>query len=198
MTRSEIINLFISKFNYKKYLEIGVNDNKQPGWNWINIKCELKHGVDPNVETTFKMTSDDFFENHTLEKYDIIFIDGLHIFEQVYKDIINSLNCLEKNGTIVVHDCNPIMEITQRRIRESDAWHGDVWKSILKLRIENPNVEIYTVDTDEGCSIIRFGYQDLLKSDVENPYTFEYLNKNRRNVLNLITVDEFKKKINQI
>ena len=117
MTRTEIINSLIHEYNYKSYLEIGVNTPSQPGYNWIGVKIPVKHGVDPNVETTFKMTSDEFFKNHIAQKYDIIFIDGLHLFEQVYKDIINSLLYLNDNGTIVVHDCNPLEEITQRRIR---------------------------------------------------------------------------------
>lgn len=195
-SRSDIINLLINKFKYKKYLEIGVNDNKQPGWNWIKIDCELKHGVDPNVDTTFKMTSDEFFENHITHKYDIIFIDGLHIFEQAYKDIVNSLKWLEDNGTIVVHDCNPLKEITQRRIRESDDWHGDVWKSILKLRLENNNIELYTIDIDEGCCVIRCGNQNLLNCNIDDPYNFEYLDKNRKDILNLIQFEEFENKMN--
>jgi predicted O-methyltransferase YrrM len=196
MTRTQIINSLIKKNNYKSYLEIGVNTPAQPGYNWTNVQVELKHGVDPNVDTTFKMTSDDFFEKHIKQKYDIIFVDGLHIFEQAYRDIINSLDNLNENGTIVVHDCNPISEITQRRIRESNEWHGDVWKSILKLRLENKDVEISTVDTDEGCAIIKKGSQQCLKLNENTSELYEYstLEKNRINILNLISVNEFVKK----
>lgn len=195
MTRTEIINSLIQKYNYKSYLEIGVNTPLQPGYNWIGIKIQTKHGVDPNVETTFQMTSDEFFEKHIAQKYDIIFVDGLHIFEQVYKDIINSLKYLNDNGTIIVHDCNPMDEITQRRVRASDAWHGDVWKAILKLRIEEKNLEVFTVNTDEGCGIIRKGSQELLVVDKDiNIYDFSYLERNRENVLNLISITSFKQK----
>ena len=195
MTRTELINSLIEKNNYTNYLEIGVNSPAQPGYNWVGIKIPVKHGVDPNVDTTFKMTSDEFFENSVNQKYDIIFIDGLHIFEQVYKDIINSVNALNENGIIVVHDCNPVTEITQRRERASDAWHGDVWKSIVKLRIEEPNLEIYTVNTDEGCGIIKKGSQELLTvNEGIDIYDYDFLEKNREKALNLISVDEFKDK----
>jgi hypothetical protein len=195
MTRTEIINGLISKYNYKSYLEIGVNTPSQPGYNWIGVEIELKHGVDPNVDTTYRMTSDEFFEKHISQKYDIIFVDGLHIFEQVYLDIINSLEHLNENGVIVVHDCNPITEITQRRVRASDAWHGDVWKSIVKLRIENPDLDICTVDTDEGCGIIKKGKQTLLTiSDHTNVYEYDFLENNRKEALNLITINEFNEK----
>jgi hypothetical protein len=195
MTRTEIINGLIARYDYKSYLEIGVNTPAQPGYNWVGITAEIKHGVDPNVDTTYKMTSDDFFEKHVTQKYDIVFVDGLHIFEQAYRDIVNSLANLNENGIIVVHDCNPVTEITQRRVRASDAWHGDVWKAIVKLRIENPDLDICTVDTDEGCGIIKKGKQGLLvvaeNTDV-NDYSF--LEKNRKDALNLISVSEFKQK----
>jgi hypothetical protein len=195
MTRTEIINCLIQKYNYKSYLEIGVNTPSQPGYNWIGVQIPTKHGVDPNVETTFQMTSDEFFEKHIAQKYDIIFIDGMHIFEQVYKDIINSLDNLNDEGTIVVHDCNPVFEITQRRVRASDAWHGDVWKAILKLKMEKDDIEVCTVDTDEGCGIIRKGTQELLVfGNSVNIYEFSFLEKNRKKVLNLISMHAFKEK----
>ena len=87
MNRIQIINNLIKKNNYKSYLEIGVNTPAQPGYSHDSIHVEIKHGVDPNVETTYKMESDDFFKNHISQKYDIIFVDGLHLFEQAHRDI---------------------------------------------------------------------------------------------------------------
>jgi predicted O-methyltransferase YrrM len=193
MTRTELINSLIKHNNYKSYLEIGVNTPSQPGYNWDGVNIELKHGVDPNVDTTFKMESDIFFKNHNNRKYDIIFVDGLHIFEQAYRDIINSLNVLEDGGVIVVHDCNPITEITQRVVRASDAWHGDVWKAIVKLRIENNDISIHTIDTDEGCCIIKKGKQEcLIVQEGVDIYNYDFLEKNRKIALNLISIEEFK------
>lgn len=192
MTRTEIINGLIRKNNYEDYLEIGVNTPAQPGYNWIGVAIKTKHGVDPNVDTTYQMTSDAFFENHISQRYDIVFVDGLHLFEQAYRDINNSLKCLSESGTIVVHDCNPTEEITQRRERASDAWHGDVWKAIVKLRMEEPDLSIHTVDADEGCGIIRRGKQQLLSVDAgEDPYSFSFLERRREEALNLISVDDF-------
>ncbi len=212
LTRIEIINELIKKNAYKTYLEIGVNTPAQPGYSHASINIETKHGVDPAVDTTFKMTSDEFFANHIQIKYDIIFVDGLHVFEQAYKDIINSLVWLNDNGTIVVHDCNPTKEVTQRPQQPTKlwqriwygiiygswhgVWHGDVWKTILKLRIENPNVQIFTIDTDEGCAIIKKGPQKLFVpiDSTENIYTYNFFKKNRKQILNLISVREFKEK----
>ncbi len=196
MNRIQIINSLIEKNNYKTYLEIGVNTPAQPGYSHNSIKIETKHGVDPNVDTTFKMPSDDFFAQNT-NTYDIFFVDGLHIFEQAYKDIVNSLRFLNEGGTIVVHDCHPTKEITQRPIRASSVWHGDVWKAILKLRMENPDITIYTINADEGCAIIQKGKQELFKTDKQEAeiYTYDFFKKNKKDILNLISVKEFKQKI---
>lgn len=131
-------------------------------------------------------------------KYDIIFVDGLHIFEQAHRDIINSLKYLNEKGVIVVHDCNPKKEITQRRERASSVWHGDVWKAILKIRMENPEVEIYTVNTDEGCAVIKKGSQQLFKpkdNNLNDIYNYKYFKKNKKEILNLISVREFRNKL---
>lgn len=197
MTRTEIIRTLLEKNGYKKYLEIGVNTPAQPGFNFTSIEAEVKHGVDPAVDTTFKMPSDEFFNSHVPMKYDLVFIDGLHIFDQAHRDIVNSLEWLNDNGTIVVHDTNPTTEITQRPERASNVWHGDVWKAILKLRMERSDISIYTIDADEGCAIITKGHQELFKAPegTVDVYTYEFFDKHRNEILNLISVKEFKKKM---
>ncbi len=195
MNRIQIINAIITKNNYQKYLEIGVNTPAQPGYSHSSINIALKHGVDPNVDTTFKMTSDDFFAKNK-EVYDIVFVDGLHIFDQAHRDIENALRFLSDNGSIVVHDCNPVREITQRPIRASSVWHGDVWKAILKLRMERSDISIYTINADEGCAVIQKGSQEVyLPEGSADPYTYDYFKKHKKEILNLISVDDFRKKM---
>ena len=194
MNRIEIINTLIEKNGYRRYLEIGVNTPRQPGYSHESIRVETKHGVDPNVDTTYRMPSDEFFKTNTAY-YDIIFVDGLHIFEQAHRDIVNSLAILTDGGTIVVHDCNPRKEITQRPERASSVWHGDVWKAILKLRMERPDVSVYTIDADEGCAIIQKGSQELYKPEPgTDPYTYDYFKRHKKDILRLTSVRAFKEK----
>jgi hypothetical protein len=197
MKRFEIIQLFIEKYNYKKYVEIGTQHNAS--FNRINID---KVGVDPDPASkpTFCMTSDKFFEGLSKGvKKDIYFIDGMHEHKHVYRDINNALKHLTENGTIICHDCNPQKEIEQRVPRETKRWNGDCWKAIVQLRSKRDDLEIYTIDTDEGCTVIRKSKEKIPLLDVnfykETKITYENLEKNRVYWLNLISVEEFLKKL---
>jgi hypothetical protein len=189
MTRTDIINRLINKNNYKSFLEIGVCD----GINQRNVDAEHKVGVDPDPMisgepvTSHIMTSDDFFKDNK-ETFDIVFVDGLHHWETVYRDIKNSLDCLNDGGAIVCHDMSPIEEVHQRVPRETRIWNGDCWKAWVKLRSELNN-EMFVVDTDWGCGVILKGSQDKLK--VTEELTFDNLVKNRKEWLNLISIDDF-------
>ena len=194
-TRTDLINDLIKFNGFKSYLEIGVNSPLQPGYNWTGISCLVKHGVDPNVDCPYKMESDTFFREYITQKYDLCFVDGLHLYEQAYRDILNCIDNLNDGGYVVVHDCNPKTEVTQRRDRASSVWHGDVWKAIVRLRQTRDDLLVCTVDTDEGCAVIKLQNQSKLSIDQDvNSLDFDFLNLNRRSLLNLISVQEFKER----
>ena len=188
ITGTQVINLIIIRFGYNRYLEIGV---RNPKTNFNKINCRYKVGVDPVGEPTFKGTSDDFFKQNK-DIFDIIFIDGLHLEEQTDKDIQNSLNALSPDGTIVMHDCNPTTYDRQVEIYRggNHAWNGTVWKSYVKLRMSNKNLKMCVIDTDEGLGIIRKGQQNIFKNKIEK-LTYDFFDKNRNSLLNLITIDKF-------
>ena len=180
MKRTDIINRLIRHNGYKKYLEIGVFKRKT----FDNIKIKNKDGVDPLGNCNFKMTSDVFFKQidpGTI--YDIVFIDGLHIKDQVLRDIDNSLMQLSKNGIIVVHDCNP-----KSKYMADPVWNGTVWEAIVELRMTRSDLDICVVDEDFGCGLIRVGHQELL---IAADLSWEALDLNRKKYLNLISVSEF-------
>lgn len=197
MTRIDIINALIKKHNYKTYLEIGVRD---PNDCFNHINCETKHGVDPGVEgiwdVTFPMTSDAFFKMNT-NQYDIIFIDGLHIDEQVERDIVNSLNCITENGTVVLHDCNPPTiyhareDYTDLSTPAVGYWNGTVWKAIVKIRSALSGIETAVVDTDWGVGIIQGSEFDNRILNTNPYYSFNKFAENRQYYLNLISPQQF-------
>ena len=51
-----------------------------------------------------KSTSDDFFRKGVNEKFDLIYIDGNHHADNVYKDSTNSFNLLNKGGLMIFDD----------------------------------------------------------------------------------------------
>ncbi|MDA7745670.1 class I SAM-dependent methyltransferase, partial [Candidatus Pelagibacter sp.] len=113
-----------------------------------------KVGVDPISRGAIRSTSDDFFLKNLNNNYDVIFIDGLHYYEQVIKDIKNSLKILNNDGFILVHDCLPRTLAHQAVPRYRGSWNGDVWKSIVELR-NDINLDIITCEIDFGVAIIR-------------------------------------------
>lgn len=188
MTRTQILNYISNEFSYSKYLEIGVCKREH---NINHITCPNKIGVDPdgNSGADFVITSDEFFKGNK-EKFDLIFIDGLHEWEQVLRDVKNSLDALNENGTIVLHDCNPTSQQMQLVPRVQSEWTGDVWRAIVKLRQRN-DLFMFTINTDYGCGVIRMGNQDSLTVD-ESELTYENFALNKTKWLNLIGVEEFK------
>ena len=189
MKRWDLINTLIKNKNYQNYLEIGYG----VGENFKKINIDKKISVDPHVSVcTHNMSSDDFFEKNK-ETYDLIFIDGLHLYEQVKKDFYNSISILNEGGTIVIHDCNPSTYEMQKRESGGGEWTGDVWKLIVHLRNKHDDLKVCVIDTDYGCGIVRVGEQKTIEFDDE--ITYEIFSENRKEILNLVSVDEFMKSL---
>jgi hypothetical protein len=148
--RIALVNLLVSKSKNSSYLEIGCATNSL----FDSIPLVKKIGVDPASGGTIRKTSDDFFKSNKL-KFDVIFIDGLHTYEQVRRDIINSIKFLNKSGFICIHDMLP------RNWAESHpanittgAWLGDVWKVAFEL-IETDYIDFKILKIDYGIGIIK-------------------------------------------
>ncbi len=193
MNRIDIINAYVKKLNAESYLEVGV----QAGHCFNAIDCKHKVGVDPDessAATIFK-TSDAFFKTNE-EKFKVIFNDGYHVAEQLYKDVINSLKALEDGGIILVHDCLPTNEFMQLvPLTTQNEWTGNVWKAFVTLRTENENLEMKVVNTDWGVGIIRKlndGEPRATKLVLDCELTYENFEKNKHHWMNVISVDEFK------
>ena len=148
--RWDLIQMIINKYNFENYLEIGCDKDQL----FSKIKIKNKVGVDPFNGGTIRSTSDIFFLKNPNDRYEVIFIDGLHYYEQVIKDIKNSLKILSDDGFILVHDCLPRSLAHQALPRYKASWNGDVWKSIVELRCD-VNLDIITSKIDFGVAIIR-------------------------------------------
>ena len=190
--RWDLIQFLINKYDYSTYLEIGCDKNQS----FSKIKISHKVGVDPISGGTIRKTSDEFFKSNK-EKFDIIFIDGLHHYEQVIVDINNALSVLNDNGHILVHDCLPRTIAHQAIPRYRGSWNGDVWKSIVELRTKK-YLDVFTCEIDFGVGIIQKKVNsNLLELKIDNFKNLKFKDYYHRNkeFMNVISYSEALKKI---
>jgi len=149
---------FHSRIPNSRYLEIGIAS----GGSLARIPSSTQAiGIDPafNIQHTiqapvrlFRDTSDAFFETHNPEelfgaKIDLSFVDGLHTFDQTFRDIVNVGKACHARSIILVHDVAPIHELVARRDRVTNFWTGDVWKIGWMIKQLLPHTEIWTIPT---------------------------------------------------
>lgn len=220
MYRTQVIQNILNKKTSPTYLEIGLGS----GINFFSIKAKHKIAVDPRF--TFSMgnrihwmfknannfhakyyneTSDCYFANIKKSfQLDVVFIDGLHTYEQSLKDFNNSLDRLKTNGVIVLHDCVPPNEAAAYPAQSYNNaasmnlpgwkgwWSGDVWKTICYLRSTRRDLKIFVLDCDSGLGIITRGEPDNylnLSPEAIDKMTFKEFSQNRIEFLNLRNED---------
>jgi SAM-dependent methyltransferase len=222
MFRTQIIQRILNKRTSARYLEIGVDS----GINFFSIKAGRKIAVDPKfnfsrmdrIRWLFKNrsnlfarfyngTSDSFFaDTKTICQFDVVFIDGLHTYEQSLKDLNNALNHLKPNGVIIMHDCDPPNETAALPADSYEHvaslnlsgwkgwWSGDVWKVICHLRSTREDLKIFVLDCDSGLGVITRGEPDsrlsLSPEEIKN-MTFKEFSRDRVELLNLRNKEYF-------
>lgn len=101
----------------------------------------------------FQQTSDDFFASDFLERNAIrlglAFLDGMHLFEFLLRDFMNTEAAMSPAGVIMLHDCVPYgPEMTTRDLENLPevSWTGDVWKLIPILQRWRPELRVTVLD----------------------------------------------------
>ncbi|HEY2178188.1 MAG TPA: class I SAM-dependent methyltransferase, partial [Caulobacteraceae bacterium] len=113
-----------------------------------------KVGVDPAQGGTHRMTSDAFFAANR-DRFDVVFIDGLHTYDQTRRDVVNALAAVRPGGWIALHDMFPRDWIEEHVPQISTSrWTGDPWKVAFEL-IASPDVDFRLVAIDHGVGIVR-------------------------------------------
>jgi hypothetical protein len=176
---SRRINRLAQIVGARRYLEIGV----RRGVTFCKVQITEKVGVDPEFvfdiaerppnERFYTMTSDTWFEKHSdVEPFDIIFLDGLHTFDQTLRDFCNSL-FVAHSGTIwLIDDTVPSDyyaawpdQKLATRIRQTDlgnhpewprsrAWQGDVFKVVFALHDFFPKLTYRTITTQKPQTLV--------------------------------------------
>lgn len=135
------------------YLEIGVSE----GFTLEKVRASKIFAVDPNPKFDykslpnnvkfFKSSSDEFFDNlNKDQKFNLIFLDGLHHADFLFRDFLNALRHLAIKGWILIDDIIPcdsvsalIPEELSLKIRNQlnlsgQPWHGDVFQILTLIQ----------------------------------------------------------------
>ena len=158
--RVSFISVATQKFENCSYLEIGCDNDIC----FNSIPVIDKIGVDPDRGGNIKDTSDNFFKNNK-KIFDVIFIDGLHIYEQCRKDVINSLKVLNKNGFIFLHDLTPRNWAEENVPRlKNTLWTGNIWKVALELS-KTKGVDFFVINADMGIGVLKKKEENIIYYD---------------------------------
>ena len=88
------------------------------------------------------------------------------------------------NGIILCHDINPP---SLMHLNPDLCWNA--WEAWAELRCTRSDLQMYSLDIDMGPGIIVKGKQEIYKKEVLP--TWEYLDLNRKELLNSIPVEKF-------
>lgn len=196
MARWDIVNALARQLGAMRYLEVGV----QGGICFGQVRVAEKVGVDPDrgSAATVHLPSDDYFARLAAEdRFDLVFVDGLHHREQVHRDIVNAWGHLTPGGAIVVHDCDPPTEAAGSRAMVGGIWCGDVWRGWMDARRTLAGrAYLAVVATDLGCGIVLpLGVAEEVPppwpSEETDRAEWAFFAKRRAAWLNSITPEEF-------
>lgn len=198
----------------RTYLEIGVRSAR----NLISIGGKPGIGVDPSPPSAtllgmlrvrlrllrsgcrlYRMRSDDFFAEHVHSVFpggiDVVFIDGLHTYQQSLRDALNALKSLRPDGAMVLHDSNPQDEYAAAPQLpsglEGTSWSGEVYKTVINLRVSRRDLDIRVLDCDHGLAVCRFGGSGSIDPhlptvDEVDRMSFQAFNASRCSLLRLL------------
>jgi SAM-dependent methyltransferase len=200
--RVAVVQAELHRFPRARYLEIGVN----VGVLFLHVRAHRKVAVDPvqriarwkrlahpntAIHGEFvELTSDEYFASiEPAETFDVVFVDGLHTYDQSLRDVENALAHLSEDGVVLVHDCNPTSATAagpQPEKTGGAGWCGDVWKTIAHLRANRGELDVETLDTDYGIGVIRRRSVRVPTAPLEvGELTYSDLAANRRELLGL-------------
>ena len=174
--RIALVNLLCASKLDGNYLEIGCQGNIC--FDAVPMQCKI--GIDPEGGGTHKEFSDDFFNKNTTY-FDVIFIDGLHIYDQVRRDVVNSVKFLKPGGWIAIHDMLPNDAIDEHvPIISRGPWSGDVWKVAFELA-SSTGIEFKVIKIDTGIGLFRITDSNVVLNDLGDIFKnkrFQYLYEN--------------------
>lgn len=119
---------------------LGIDINTHPDWAIYTSRSEGRVQF-------LQCSSDDFFKVNQ-DKFGLIFIDGDHHANQVYKDFEHSLECLEDGGMIALHDTLP-----PTHADTAENLCGTAYIAAQSLRLRR-DIEVFTFPVTYGLTVV--------------------------------------------
>lgn len=154
--KHDVLALLHDVLKPQLYLEIGVDE----GLGLARARGPAI-GIDPRPELSLKaqlpksarilpLSSDAFFRDEADQLLptppELIFIDGMHLFEFVLRDFMAVEHYACPHTLVVIDDIYPCHPVQAARRRRSSAWTGDVWKFHQILQRERPDLTLLALN----------------------------------------------------
>ena len=174
MHRADVIQRLLDRYPDPVYLEVGV----ETGVTFHAIRAARKIAVDPTFQFDqaaaradpinrsseyHEVESDIYFADIRARDdiFDVIFLDGLHTFDQTLKDLLSAIDCLRPDGVIVIDDIMPdsyaasLPEVERVRAfyalrPPSSSWMGDVYRLVFFIDQYLPAFSFATMGENHG------------------------------------------------
>jgi hypothetical protein len=178
VSSATVVQSLLGLFPDPSYLEIGIAH----GVTFHGVQAPRKVAVDPYFAFTgrpdippgctveyHEMGSDDYFGGivEDQDRFDVIFIDGLHTFEQTLRDLLNALDFLAWDGVIVIDDVRPtnypasLPEMpdvhatrTMLNLEHDHSWMGDVYKLVFFIESFLQQFSFATIEDNLGQLVL--------------------------------------------
>jgi hypothetical protein len=178
VTRNSALQDLLDLFPAPAYLEVGVNR----GVTFHALAATTKVAVDPKFDFSqrpepapgcsaayHEVTSDTYFGTIATDadRFDVIYLDGLHTFEQTLRDLINAVEFLTPQGVIVIDDVRPNsypaslpvpadVRATRAllKVEKDQSWMGDVYKLVFFVETFFQQFSYATIQNNHGQMVM--------------------------------------------
>jgi hypothetical protein len=177
LSRRKVVQRLLSLYDSPRYLEVGVSE----GATFNHVQAGRKVAVDPNFtfdveaarssqpQSVFhEVTSDAYFGTIIGEddRFDVIFLDGLHTFEQTLRDFANAIERLSPNGVILIDDVIPeshfaaigdvevFRNMRRLGLATTASWMGDVYRLVFFVQTFFQHYTYRTIADNHGQLVV--------------------------------------------
>ena len=170
LRRDQVIQPYLDLFDHPRYLEVGVSE----GVTFNALKAGHKVAVDPEFCIPYgrrearaeyhEVTSDDYFLrlNRAPSLFDVVYLDGLHTFDQTLRDLMNTIDVLRHDGVIIIDDVVPssyhsslpnhrdAVAVKDAVNSVDQSWMGDTYRLVYFIETFLPRFDYATVSDNHG------------------------------------------------